>query len=52
LLAASSSHFSGGLQPALIVAGSGLLIAGGLLLGPVSAGRGLCANDGAPTVQR
>lgn len=52
LLAATSSHFSGGLQPALIVAGSGLLIAGGLLLGPLSAGRGLCANDGAPTVQR
>jgi predicted MFS family arabinose efflux permease len=52
LLAALSSHFSGGLQPALIVAGSGLLIAGGLLLRPVSAGRGLCANDGAPTVQR
>jgi predicted MFS family arabinose efflux permease len=52
LLAALSSHFSGGLQPALIVAGSGLLIAGGLLLRPVIAGRGLCANDGAPTVQR
>ncbi|KPN92173.1 MFS transporter [Pseudomonas nunensis] len=52
LLAATSSHFSGGLQPALIVAGSGLLIAGGLLLGSLSAGRGLCANDGAPTVQR
>ncbi|MFJ7793473.1 MFS transporter [Pseudomonas sp. NPDC096950] len=52
LLAATSSHFSGGLQPALIVAGSGLLIAGGLLLGPLSAGRGLCVNDGAPTAQR
>lgn len=52
LLAALSSHFSGGLQPALIVAGSGLFIAGGLLLRPVSVGRGLCANDGAPTVQR
>ncbi|KOY01393.1 MFS transporter [Pseudomonas nunensis] len=52
LLAATSSHFSGGLQPALIVAGSGLLVAGGLLLGPLSTGRGLCANDGAPTVQR
>ncbi|MFJ2683716.1 MFS transporter [Pseudomonas sp. NPDC087342] len=52
LLAATSSHFSGGLQPALIVAGSGLLIAGGLLLGPLSAGRELCANDGAPTAQR
>lgn len=52
LLAATSSHFSGGLQPALIAAGSGLLIAGGLLLSPLSAGRGLCANDGAPTAQR
>ncbi|RON39194.1 hypothetical protein BK666_28240 [Pseudomonas frederiksbergensis] len=52
LLAATSSHFSGGLQPALIFAGSGLLIAGALLLGPLSAGRGLCANDGAPTAQR
>ncbi|RON50104.1 MFS transporter [Pseudomonas frederiksbergensis] len=52
LLAATSSHFSGGLQPALIFAGSGLLIAGALLLGPLRAGRGLCANDGAPTAQR
>ncbi|VVO37129.1 MFS transporter [Pseudomonas fluorescens] len=51
LLAALSSHFSGGLQPALIVAGSGLLLAGALLLRPVIA-RGLCANDGAPTVLR
>ncbi|AZC62066.1 MFS transporter [Pseudomonas chlororaphis] len=32
LLAALSSHFSGGLQPALIVAGSSLLLAGVLLL--------------------
>lgn len=32
LLAALSSHFSGSLQPALIVAGSSLLLAGGLLL--------------------
>jgi hypothetical protein len=52
LLAALSSHFSGGLQPALIVAGSGLLIAGGLLLSPVTVGRGLCAADGASTAQR
>ncbi|EJM18969.1 hypothetical protein PMI22_03068 [Pseudomonas sp. GM21] len=51
-LATLSSHFSGGLQPALIVAGSGLLIAGSLLLRPVRTARGLCANDGAPTVQR
>lgn len=52
LLAALSSHFSGGLQPALIIAGSGLLIAGGLALQSVSAGRRLCANADAPTVQR
>ncbi|MBK5355316.1 MFS transporter [Pseudomonas sp. TH41] len=52
LLAALSSHFSGGLQPALVFAGSGLLIAGGLSLRPVSIARGLCANDGAPTAQR
>ncbi|HHS7811001.1 MULTISPECIES: MFS transporter [Pseudomonas] len=52
LLAALSSHFSGGLQPALIIAGSGLLIAGGLALQSVSAGRGLCANADAPTAQR
>lgn len=32
LLAALSSHFSGTLQPALMVAGSGLLVAGALLL--------------------
>ena len=36
LLAALSSHFSGGLQPALIIAGSGLVLAGGLLLRPAS----------------
>ncbi|RON90047.1 MFS transporter [Pseudomonas fluorescens] len=52
LLAALSSHFSGGLQPALIIAGSGLLIAGGLAMQSVSAGRGLCANADAPTAQR
>jgi len=52
LLAALSSHFSGGLQPALIIAGSGLLIAGGLALQSVSAGRGLCANADVPTAQR
>ncbi|MGF6154084.1 MFS transporter [Pseudomonas fluorescens] len=51
LLAALSSHFSGGLQPALMVAGSGLLVAGGLLLRPLNA-PALCANDGAPTVLR
>ncbi len=52
LLAALSSHFSGGLQPALVIAGSGLLLAGGLLLSPVNAARALCANGDAPTAQR
>ena len=52
LLAALSSHFSGGLQPALVFAGSGLIVAGGLLLRPVSSAQVLCANDGAPTAQR
>ena len=51
LLAALSSHFSGGLAPALMIAGSGLLLGGALLLRPVIA-RGLCANDAAPTVLR
>lgn len=37
LLASVSSHLSGGLQPALVVAGSGLLLAGALLLRPASA---------------
>lgn len=32
LVAALSSHISGGLQPALMVAGAGLVLAGGLLL--------------------
>ncbi|UVL41880.1 MFS transporter [Pseudomonas sp. B21-040] len=52
LLAALSSHFSGGLQPALVFVGAGLVVAGGLLLRPVSAAQGLCATDGAPTAQR
>jgi predicted MFS family arabinose efflux permease len=52
LLAALSSHFSGGLQPALVFAGSGLLIAGGLLYAPVSVARGPCASDGVPTARR
>ena len=52
LLAALSSHFSGGLQAALIFAGSGLLIAGVLSISGITTARGLCANDGAPTVQR
>lgn len=51
LLAAFSSHFSGGLQPALIIAASGLVLAGGLALQSVScpATRAPCA---AATVQR
>ncbi|MEN5314638.1 MFS transporter [Pseudomonas koreensis] len=52
LLAALSSHFSGGLQPALVIAGSGLLIAGGLALQSSTAGRAVCANADAPTAQR
>lgn len=34
LLASVSSHLSGGLQPALVIAGAGLLVAGALLLRP------------------
>ncbi|MBK5530656.1 MFS transporter [Pseudomonas sp. TH06] len=52
LLAALSSHFSGGLQPALVIAGSGLLMAGGLALQSTSAGRARCANADAATAQR
>ncbi|SEP01867.1 MFS transporter [Pseudomonas sp. ok266] len=52
LLAALSSHFSGGLQPALVTAGSGLLIAGGLAMQSTSAGPALCANADAATARR
>jgi predicted MFS family arabinose efflux permease len=52
LLAALSSHFSGGLQPALVIAGSSLLIAGGLAMQSPTADRGLCANADAPTARR
>ncbi|MEW5712955.1 MFS transporter [Pseudomonas sp. SB113] len=34
LLASVSSHLSGGLQPALVIAGAGLLVAGGVLVSP------------------
>jgi len=34
LLASISSHLSGGLQPALVIAGAGLLMAGGILVSP------------------
>ena len=37
LLASVSSHLSGGLQPALVIAGAGLLVAGALLLRPTAA---------------
>jgi len=52
LLAALSSHFSGGLQPALVIAGCGLLIAGGLAMHSPSAGPALCANADAATARR
>ncbi len=52
LLAALSSHFSGGLQPALVIAGSGLLIAGGLAMQSTSAGPAPCANADAATARR
>ena len=52
LLAALSSHFSGGLQPALVIAGSGLLIAGGLAMQSTSAGPALCVNADAATARR
>lgn len=51
LLAALSSHFSGGLQPALVIAGSGLLIAGGLAMQSTATGPALCANADAATVR-
>ncbi len=52
LLAALSSHFSGGLQPALVIAGSGLLIAGGLAMQSTSAVPAPCANADAATARR
>jgi predicted MFS family arabinose efflux permease len=52
LLAAMSSHLSGGLHPALVIAGSGLLIAGGLAMQSTSAGPALCANADAATARR
>ncbi|RON64576.1 hypothetical protein BK669_11335 [Pseudomonas fluorescens] len=52
LLAALSTHFSASLHPALVIAGSGLLIAGGLAMHSTNPGRALCANADAPTAQR
>ena len=40
LLAAASNHFSGGLQPALYVAGTGLMLAGALMARPGSSPAG------------
>ena len=37
LLASVSSHLSGGLQPALVIAGTGLVVAGAVLLRPATA---------------
>ncbi|MGH8483612.1 MAG: MFS transporter [Pseudomonas sp.] len=51
LLAALSNHFAASLQPALVIAGSGLLLAGALLWRPQVSPAG-CANVGAPTAQR
>ncbi|MGO2449869.1 MFS transporter [Pseudomonas taetrolens] len=51
LLAALSSHFSGGLQPALIAAAAGLLLAGGLALQSVSSPAAHAPCD-ATTAQR
>ncbi|BBP78644.1 MFS transporter [Pseudomonas gingeri] len=50
LLAALSSHWSGGLQPALMVAGSGLVIAGLVSLRPVTVPVPY-ANDGVSTAR-
>ncbi len=49
LLASVSSHLSGGLQPALVIAGAGLLLAGGILLSPQPAGLAREAAHAAPT---
>ncbi|WP_130901624.1 MFS transporter [Pseudomonas sp. Sample_23] len=52
LLAALSSHFSGGLQPALLIAGAGLLLAGALAMQAKATGPAPCANGDAATVRR
>jgi len=52
LLAALSSHFSGGLQPALLIAGAGLLLAGALAMQARATGPAPCANADAATVRR
>ena len=51
LLAALSNHFAGSLQPALLLAASGLGLAGVLMLiGPASPAP--CATAAAPTARR
>ncbi|TDF77610.1 MFS transporter [Pseudomonas sp. H9] len=50
LLAALSNQFAASLQPALIIAGSGQLLAGALLW-RAQPSRAACASVGAPTVQ-
>ncbi|MEG1040484.1 MAG: MFS transporter [Pseudomonas sp.] len=50
LLAALSNQFAASLQPALMVAGSGLLVAGALLWRKQPS-RATCASGGAPTAQ-
>ncbi|OOH81956.1 hypothetical protein BOW65_06805 [Pseudomonas koreensis] len=52
LLAALSSHYSGSLHPALVIAGSGLLIAGGLAMQSTNSAPALCANADAATARR
>lgn len=52
LLAALSTHYSASLHPALLIAGSGLLIAGGLAMQSVTAGRAPCANVDVPIARR
>lgn len=51
LLAALSTQFSASLQPALLVAGSGLIVAG-VLLRTTSAAPAGCADVGAPIARR
>ena len=52
LLASLSSHYSGSLQPGLIVAGSGLLVAGILAVSHPGAAREVCASDRATIARR
>ncbi|MCF5171613.1 MFS transporter [Pseudomonas canadensis] len=49
LLASVSSHLSGGLQPALVVAGAGLLVAGSILVSRQPAAQARAAVHAAPT---